>query len=324
MGFLKLKYKGLLLALILLCLFVFGFAMLLPTKISTNKVSSFNKDTIISKLSNLSTYKYWFTPLASDTNLVPLYSSNPIGEGAYVKYGDNTLTITKVDSNEVRFTIANNTGNKMDGGFNILSLNTVDTNNINWYFVVGNSLLPWQRFRSVALEKILKPDMKASLEGFEKYMSKNYNNDGLAITHNISSEKYLITSNVNANSPTTALYESANNFRNTLLTQGYNDKDLSKNFYYSYKNKQPFIAFTTNKPLNNAANIIDLSNGIQQVEYTNFKKDTSHNIFFNAMDNYMARQKLIIYNNLRLIKYINWQYASVSQKADEKLVVFCK
>jgi hypothetical protein len=62
------RFKGLLLSLILLCLFIFLFSLLVPTRISSNKLLFTNADSIVNKLADVSTYKHWYAPIAQDTH----------------------------------------------------------------------------------------------------------------------------------------------------------------------------------------------------------------------------------------------------------------
>jgi DNA gyrase/topoisomerase IV subunit A len=224
----------------------------------------------------------------------------------------------------VLFEVENKTGAKIKSGFEIINTTNVDTNFVKWYFVTGNKYLPWQRFRSIALEKIMKPEMRKSLDDFGHYLNNGAAEDGLAINDDFCDDSLIATKNITIDTTNNGinLFKEASTFKSQLIASGYVEAEISKNFYITQSNQKSFIAFGVVKKHISNINIIAIPNTVKQLDLLLNNKNGSTTNTMLALEKYAANKNYKIWNNLKLIKYINWQYATQNQKPNLKYLLF--
>jgi hypothetical protein len=323
----KQRIKGFILGLFVLAIFMFIFSLIIPTRIGVSKGIPASVDSVKAQLVNIKNWQYWYKPLLADTNIAPMFSASTTSKGAWVNYGENTITITDVTPQEVLFEVTNANGQHMPGGFNIVA-GVENTTEVYWYFKTANKWFPWQRLRSIALEKIMKPEMRSSLDNLEKVAVHGYVQPGaLMIEDDYVDDAYLIATRIQMDSSTffNKLFTLAKENRDLLLTSGIKEEMLSKAFYitgaqnnfeicWGIKEKEFFF---NDKPLN----IIDHSNGKKQLSISLQKNITAIPIAKLQLANYARTKAYVLQPNKYYIKVINWQYATSIADAQIKVLV---
>lgn len=321
------RFKGLFLSIILLSIFIFLFSLLVPTRITATKIFFNPSDTIVQQLSNVNTWKKWYAPLAQDSNLTPLYSANTQGVGAFIKYGDNTVTITKVTPNEVLFEVRNNTGANIKGGFTIknvtTNVTTADTNMVSWYYITGSKWLPWQRFRSIALDKAMKPEMRKSLDDFANLLNNGAIDDSYLVNEDFCDDSILVYNIINKNILQTEmlLIKEAAAFKNKLIANGCAENNITNSFYIYDNNNKTYLAFGLKTIDNIKQATINIPNYVKQIEVLKTKENgLTTTVANDVIKKYIIQKKYNLWQGIKLQKYINWQYATLTQPATVKII----
>ncbi len=326
----KHRIKGFILGLTILFLFMFVFSQIIPTRIGISKGINAPIDVVKAQLLNIKNWQYWYKPLLADSNLIPMYSQNTIGKNAWVNYGDNTITITDVTDSEITFDVKNAQGGHMPGGFSIIPGASNDVE-LYWYFKTANKWLPWQRLRSIALEKIMKPEMRASLDNLSQIaMNGNRYTAGSAFTieDDYADDTYLIITHMPIDSVRLFdnLFALAQKNREALLEKGIANDMISPSFYITGTNNNYNICWgvKANEELlhNKKITILNHSKGKRQYSISiqkGLQKMPDANI---ALHNYVIRKGVSVEadENTYFIKFINWQYASTVNDAQYKVL----
>jgi hypothetical protein len=325
----KQHIKGFILGITILFLFMFLFSQLIPTRIGISKTINAPIDSVKTQLTNIKNWQYWYKPLLVDSNLVPMYSPNTIGKNVWVNYGDNTITITDIKDNEIKFEVKNTHGQIMPGGFNIIAGANNDVE-LYWYFKTANKWLPWQRLRSIALEKIMKPEMRASIDNLSQVATNGYKKTGaFTIQDDFVDDHYLIATPLKMDSTIffDSLFSLAQKNREALYKKGITDDMLSTSFYIRGTNNNftMYWGIKANEQLLNNKNLTILNHSKGKRQYSLTMQKGLDKLPENKayLSNYVKQKTLAKTADLdtHYTKFINWQYASKVNNAQVKLLI---
>ncbi len=161
MRFLKLA----LISFIILFAVITAIGLMFPSTVSVSRAIEVSapKDTIYKYLSDIKYWKLWM--MSADTNTITFESAKTAGTGTVAKIGTGEVTITRTTSDSIYTVWKSEKGNVQNSGFTILPHLKDSGFTVQWYFQQKLNWYPWERFASLANDKILGPVME---QGFDK------------------------------------------------------------------------------------------------------------------------------------------------------------
>lgn len=125
-------------------------------------------DTIYKYLSDVKYWKLWMA--GADSNTITFLSARTAGEGTVAKIGTGEVTMTRTTADSIYTIWKSAKGNVQEGVFTIMH-NLKDSNiTVQWYFAQKLNWYPWERFSSLANDKILGPVMEQSFDKLKKVL----------------------------------------------------------------------------------------------------------------------------------------------------------
>jgi hypothetical protein len=163
----KLKVIGIITFLILILYFIIG--AFLPSKVHFEaSVDMKTKvDLVFDQINNLKNWKTWTPYQDSISNMKFYYEGNPKGVGAIMKWQkenhiDGSLTLTEVIPNKrIKGDLIFEGHRKSTITFDFLTQN--DTVRVKWSYDISNLSYPLERYMSLFMKPLLKPDFKKRL-----------------------------------------------------------------------------------------------------------------------------------------------------------------
>jgi hypothetical protein len=321
------KYKGLFFGIILLALFAFFFSLIVPTRFGVSKEVPASPNTLKAYLLNLENWNQWYTPLVIDTNIEPLYSKNPIGKNAFVKYGDNTLTITDVKDSIIFLKVQSASGKSMKGRIIIFEHpNALDTSVVSWEFeTTTNKWLPWQRFGGIALEKVFKPEMKNSLTRLNDALNGGLVSTKMPIVFDKLEDTILIKKEIKIKDSNwfVALKKETAIFRTALENEHIIAKGQNINCITNYGlNKKTYVGYLLAKmPNKTQFNISTLKRNYNAIYYTNREGVLNLPAVKPSIEKLAAENNVQLLWDLAYVKCINIDHVEQNKPPIIKLVV---
>jgi hypothetical protein len=109
----------------------------------------------------------------ADTATIVFLSAKTAGPGTVVKIGTGgEVTLTKSTADSIYSNWKSGEGNIQHGVFTIIKDATGNVTTAQWSFEQKIGWYPWQRFGSMANDKILGPIMEQSLDKLKRVLEK--------------------------------------------------------------------------------------------------------------------------------------------------------
>lgn len=159
-----------LISIVFLFLVITGISLLLPSTINISRAIDINApvDSVYANINDLSKWKNWFANYDSSQNIL---SKKLSGVGASITMNQTTITITdnKPDKIKTQWT----SGSKsLNGDFNFFKQDSGQHITLQWHFTQHVKWYPWEKFASIATDKIMSPGMEKSLDNLKKLTEK--------------------------------------------------------------------------------------------------------------------------------------------------------
>jgi len=152
---------------VMIFLVITALSLLLPSQIVVSRAVDINQplDTVYAFVNNLNNWPKWMDNF--DTTLQKI-SPNPRGKNAFIQTSEVTVTLTKVSNKKIEAIWQSGSRKQMPGEFNFYPAkgNTITT--VQWQFIQKVKWYPWEKFASIATDKIISPYMEKSLDNLKQ------------------------------------------------------------------------------------------------------------------------------------------------------------
>jgi hypothetical protein len=167
MRFLKLA----IISFIILFLVVSMIGLMFPSTVSVSRAVEVGapRDTIYQYLNDIKYWKLWMA--GADTNTITFESAKTAGPGAVARIGTGEVTMTRTAPDSIYMVWKSEKGHVQASGFTIMSHLKDSGFTVQWYFQQKLNWYPWERFASLANDKILGPIMEESLNKLQKILT---------------------------------------------------------------------------------------------------------------------------------------------------------
>lgn len=155
---------------IILFSIVTSIGLLFPSTVRVSRAINIGapKDTIYRYLDNVSYWKLWMD--GADSTTIKFISENKEGRGAAIKIGTGNVLITHTATDSILTEWKSEKGNIQTSGFVLVTDTVHHITAVQWYFEQQVAWYPWERFGSMANDKILGPVMEQSLDKLKKIL----------------------------------------------------------------------------------------------------------------------------------------------------------
>jgi transcriptional regulatory protein LevR len=159
-----------LISIVFLFLIITAISLLLPSTVNISRAIDITApvDSVYANISNLSKWKYWFANYDASQAIV---SGNSTGVGASIKIDKTTIAITEARPGKIQ-TLWTSGGKSLHGDFNIFKQNNGSHITVQWHFSQHVPWYPWEKFASIASDKIMSPSMEQSLDNLKKLVEQ--------------------------------------------------------------------------------------------------------------------------------------------------------
>ena len=166
MRFLKLA----LISFIILFTVITAIGLFFPSTVSVSRAIEVSapKETIYKYLSDIKYWKLWM--VSTDTNMITFESAKTAGTGAVAKIGTGEVTMTRTTQDSIYTIWKSAKGNIQNSAFTIIHHLKDSGFTVQWYFQQKLNWYPWERFASLANDKILGPVMEQSFDKLKKIL----------------------------------------------------------------------------------------------------------------------------------------------------------
>lgn len=160
-----------LLSIVFFFLLLTGISLLLPSVTHISKAIDINApaDTVYNYINNLAKWKYWYAEY--DSSKVSVSFENA-GKGAMLTVNKTTVTIKESLPAQIKAVWQTGKGEPLPGEFNFISKDSAAYVTVQWHFTQKVKWYPWQKFASIASNKIIGPFMEKSLENLKREAEK--------------------------------------------------------------------------------------------------------------------------------------------------------
>lgn len=155
-----------LISIVFLFLVVTAISLLLPSTINISRAININApvDSVRANINNMAKWKSWFANYDSSQTTI---SEKFVGPGASITINNTTITI--IDSKPDKIKTAWISGSKtLNGEFNIFKQDGGSHITVQWHFTQHVEWYPWEKFASIASDKIMSPGMEKSLDNLKQ------------------------------------------------------------------------------------------------------------------------------------------------------------
>jgi hypothetical protein len=161
MRFIKLA----IISFIVLALIITGMSLFFPSHIRLSKAINIkaNQDSILAQIRDAGNWKNWFP----GTDTAKLYFENGQARGIILDDRDSSrpvyLHITGETNDEVIAEMVTNKMKPVVNGWKTISYPSGDSTTVQWYMDFHLRWYPWEKFRSLILERSYGPKMEKGL-----------------------------------------------------------------------------------------------------------------------------------------------------------------
>ncbi|NNV57831.1 SRPBCC family protein [Limnovirga soli] len=156
---------------ILFCL-VTGIGLLFPATVVVSRATNISApyDTVYQYLNNVNHWKNWMA--GADSTTITLNSAKQEGAGAAITIGTGHVQITKTTRDSIYTIWSSQQGHTQNSAFMLLPDDVHHQTVLQWYFKEEVGWYPWERFGTMANDKILGPIMEQSLDKLKRLLEK--------------------------------------------------------------------------------------------------------------------------------------------------------
>lgn len=171
-------FKGFVITLAGLFIFITFFSLLIPSKILTVKsvIIQAPAKLIYSEITDLHRWQNW-QPLIKSKSSAIKYTG--IGKGATASWNDgnklNQVAISSASFTEIHFTISKTGENNIPNIITLTNLKDSTSTEVQWQSITNLSWYPWEKFAGIFVEKITGPILQESLNSLKNYIEKKEN-----------------------------------------------------------------------------------------------------------------------------------------------------
>lgn len=166
MRFLKLA----LISFFVLFVLTTAIGLLFPSTVKVSRAVNISAphDSVYKYLEDVKYWKLWMA--GADTGTISFLSARTAGKGTVATVGTGQVTITGTTKDSINSEWKSEKGNVQKSAFIVLTSGTVTT--VQWYFQQDIGWYPWERFGSLANDKLLGPVMEESLDKLKTAFEK--------------------------------------------------------------------------------------------------------------------------------------------------------
>lgn len=160
-----------LISLVFFFLLLTGISLLLPSVTHISRAIDINApaDTVYNYIHNMAKWKYWYADYDSSTSYVSTLNN---GKSAVLIINKTTVTIKESLPTQIKAVWQTGKSEPLPGEFNFITQNPASQVTVQWHFTQKVKWYPWQKFASVASNKIIGPFMEKSLENLKREAEK--------------------------------------------------------------------------------------------------------------------------------------------------------
>ena len=126
-------------------------------------------DTLLNEISDLNKWKYWY-PGFDTLNVKPLITKD--GKLLSASTGATTITITTQTKDEVNAEFSSGNKKPIISGWKVITYNQTDSLTLQWYLDSKLRWYPWEKFLSLAYEKMYGTQMEQGLNNLKKNVER--------------------------------------------------------------------------------------------------------------------------------------------------------
>jgi len=155
---------------VILFLIVTSIGLLFPSTVRVSRAISISAsyDTVYNYLNNVTHWKQWMD--GADSTTIKLISTKTAGTGTVIKIGTGNVSIIHNTADSILTEWKSEQGNIQTSGFYLVTDSIHKITTVQWYFEQHIGWYPWERFGSMANDKVLGPVMEQSLDKLKKVL----------------------------------------------------------------------------------------------------------------------------------------------------------
>lgn len=160
------------LSVIFLFAVVLAISLFIPSHIRISRAVNLKPaaDSVLNKINDLNKWKEWY-PGFDTMNMEPvLLRDNHLISAKLQKTTTVTIITDKKDEVQAEFRSGNK--NPVMSGWKMLSYNSTDSLTLQWYFDFKIKWYPWEKFFSLAYDKMYGTQMEAGLTNLKKSVER--------------------------------------------------------------------------------------------------------------------------------------------------------
>lgn len=148
---------------VILFAIITAIGLLFPSTVRVSRAVNINAayDSTYRYVNDVKYWKLWM--ISADTATITFLSSKTAGPGTVAKIGTGQVSIYRCTQDSVLTEWKSERGNIQHSAFVLINDSSSLVTTVQWYFEQEIGWLPWERFGSMANDKILGPVMEESL-----------------------------------------------------------------------------------------------------------------------------------------------------------------
>ncbi len=152
-------------------LVVFGISLFIPSHIRISRAVNIKSsaDSVLNQISDMNKWKQWYPGF--DTMMIEPLSSK---EGRLVsgKLASTIISITESRAGEIKAEFKSGSKNPVLSGWEAKSYNSSDSLTLQWYLDFKLKWYPWDKFFSLAFDKMYGIQMEEGLRNLKKNVER--------------------------------------------------------------------------------------------------------------------------------------------------------
>jgi len=165
-------FKLVITSLIILFAIITAIGLFFPSTVRVSRAVNIaaSYDTVYKYLEDVKYWKLWMD--GADTATIAFLSTRTAGEGTVATIGTGQVTITRCTKDSIYSIWKSAKGNIQNSAFTFLNNTAQQNTTVQWYFDQKLNWYPWERFGSMANDKILGPIMEESFNKLKQVLEK--------------------------------------------------------------------------------------------------------------------------------------------------------
>ncbi|HNP22279.1 MAG TPA: SRPBCC family protein [Panacibacter sp.] len=147
-----------------------AIGLLFPSTVKVSRAVNISApvDSVYKYLEDVKYWKLWMA--GADTGTISFLSAKTAGKGTVATVGTGQVTIVNTTKDSILTEWKSQQGNIQQSAFIVLQSGSTTT--VEWYFQQLIGWYPWERFGSLANDKLLGPVMEESFDKLKKVLEK--------------------------------------------------------------------------------------------------------------------------------------------------------